>query len=271
MNQGRKVNRGIYLLPNLFTTAGMFSGFYAIIAAMNGRFEAAAVAIFIAMVMDGLDGRIARMTNTQSEFGMQYDSLADLVAFGLAPALVVYVWALSSLGKVGWLGAFVYAAGTALRLARFNTQVETIGKRYFQGLASPPAAALVASMVWFAHENNIEGERLAWVALVITISAGVLMVSNIRYRSFKDIDLKDKVPFVGILLMVLLFIFISINPPYVLFAMAFTYAASGPLLTLFFLRKRRAERDAVVQDDSVEQSETAEAGKDEGSKKDNDV
>lgn len=251
--------RGIYLLPNLFTTAGLFAGFYAIVAAMNNRFEAAAVAVFIAMIMDGLDGRIARMTNTQSAFGAQYDSLSDMVAFGLAPALVVYVWALSSLGKIGWLAAFVYAAGAALRLARFNTQVGTpTNKRYFQGLASPAAASLVASMVWLANENDLHGRDLAWVALVITVLAGGLMVSSVPYRSFKDIDLKGKVPFVAILFMVSIFILISSNPPYVLFGMAFAYAISGPLLSLIALIKRHnageraAEGEAEAGADDVD-------------------
>jgi len=235
-------HRGIYLLPNLFTTAGLFAGFYSIIAAIDGRFEAAAVAVFVAMIMDGMDGRIARMTNTQSEFGVEYDSLSDMISFGLAPAIIVYVWSLSELGKLGWLAAFIYTAGAALRLARFNTQVGNDDKRYFQGLASPAAAALISGLVWVGDDYDFNAGQLLWVTLFITVMAGVLMVSNIRYRSFKDIDFKGRVPFVVLLLVVLLFVFISIDPPIVLFTLAFTYAVSGPVLTLFFLRKRRAER-----------------------------
>lgn len=235
-------SRGIYLLPNLFTTAGLFAGFYAIVAAMGGRFEAAAIAIFIAMITDSMDGRIARMTNTQSDFGVEYDSLSDMVAFGLAPALVVYVWSLSSLGKLGWLAAFIYTAGAALRLARFNSQVQSVDKRYFQGLASPPAAAIVAATVWVGNDYGMDPQQLAWPILVMTVLSGVLMVSNIRYHSFKEVDFKGKIPFVTLLLIVLIFVFISINPPLVLFAMALLYALSGPVLTLFFLRKRRAKK-----------------------------
>jgi len=235
-------SRGIYLLPNLFTTAGLFAGFYSIVAAIDGRFEVAAIAVFVAMVMDGMDGRIARMTNTQSEFGVEYDSLSDMISFGLAPALIVYVWSLSELGKLGWLAAFIYTAGAALRLARFNTQVGNVDKRYFQGLASPAAAALISGLVWVGYDYDFNSNQLLWVTFFLTVMSGVLMVSNIRYRSFKDIDFKGRVPFVVLLLVVLLFVFISIDPPIVLFTMALTYAISGPVLTLFFLRKRRAER-----------------------------
>ncbi|MDT8384748.1 MAG: CDP-diacylglycerol--serine O-phosphatidyltransferase [Gammaproteobacteria bacterium] len=240
----RRPHRGIYLLPNLFTTGCLFAGFYAIVAAMNGRFESAAVAIFIAMVLDGLDGRVARMTNTQSAFGAEYDSLADMVSFGLAPALVVYTWALSDIGKLGWLAAFIYTAGTALRLARFNTQVGRADKRYFQGLASPAAAAVVAGMVWVGQGYFNEGSRVVYLALVVTVFCGLLMVSNVRYRSFKDLDLKGKVPFVALLVVVLVFVLISLDPPQVLFAGFAVYALSGPVVTLMSLRRRRAERRA---------------------------
>jgi CDP-diacylglycerol---serine O-phosphatidyltransferase len=242
-------HRGIYLLPNLFTTGCLFSGFYAIVAAMGGRFEAAAIAIFIAMILDGLDGRVARMTNTQSAFGAEYDSLADMVSFGLAPALVVYVWALSDLGKLGWLGAFVYTAGTALRLARFNTQVGRADKRYFQGLASPAAAAVVAGMVWVGQDYQAEGTAMSIFATLLTVCVGLLMVSNVRYRSFKDLDLKGKVPFVAILAVVLVFVLVSLDPPQVLFAGFLVYAVSGPVGTLLSLRKRRAERRAHSEND----------------------
>lgn len=237
-----KRRRGIYLLPNLFTTAGLFAGFYAVVSAMNGRFEAAAIAIFFAMVMDGFDGRIARMTNTQSDFGKEYDSLADMVSFGLAPALVMYQWALVPLHKIGFAGAFVFAAGAALRLARFNTQVGTVDKRYFQGLASPAAASLLAGLVWWGDDAGWTRENLAIPALILTVSAGILMVSNIRYYSFKDLDLKGQVPFIKILLVAAVFVLVAGDPPRVLFAIALIYALSGPALTLIQLRKRRAER-----------------------------
>ncbi len=189
--EGRKVrHRGIYLLPNLFTTAALFSGFYAIINGMSGQFANAAIAIFVAMVLDGLDYRVARLTNTQSAFGAEYDSLSDMVAFGVAPALVAFEWALGSLGKVGWMVAFIYVAGAALRLARFNTQVGKADKRYFIGLASPAAAALVAGTVWAFSDFEIQGAKVAFLVALLVAAAGVLMVSNIKYHSFKDLDLR---------------------------------------------------------------------------------
>lgn len=237
-----KRSRGIYLLPNLFTTAALFAGFYAIVAAMKGRFEPAAVAIFVAMIMDGLDGRVARLTNTQSEFGVQYDSLADLVSFGLAPALVAYQWALSGLGKPGWLAAFIYAACAALRLARFNTQVGIVDKRYFQGLASPAAAAVLAGLIWVGAEYGIVGHDIGLLVLAVTILVGLLMVSNIRYHSFKEFDLKEKMPFVATVVIILVFAVIFMQPPEILFGIAVLYAVSGPVLTLIQLRRRRGER-----------------------------
>lgn len=240
-----KRRRGIYLLPNLFTTASLFAGFYAIVSAMNGRFEPAAVAIFVAMVLDGMDGRIARLTNTQSEFGAQYDSLSDMISFGLAPALVVYEWSLLMLGKLGWLAAFVYAAATALRLARFNTQVGIADKRYFQGLASPAAAAVVAGFVWIGDDYGFRhGAVLGPLTWVITVVTALLMVSTFRYHSFKNLDLRDRVPFVTVLVVVLVFVFISLNPALVLFALFSLYALSGPVLTLASVRSRRAARRA---------------------------
>jgi len=235
--------RGIYLLPNLFTTAALFSGFYAIVAAMHSRFEPAAIAVFVAMVLDGVDGRVARLTNTQTDFGAEYDSLSDMVSFGLAPALVVYQWALSDLGKLGWLAAFIYAATAALRLARFNTQVGIADKRYFQGLASPSAAAIVAGMVWVGETYTIKHILVDYVAWGLTVAVGLLMVSNVRYYSFKTLNLRDRVPFVAILAIVLILVLISSNPPVVLFSVFFAYALSGPVLTLTQLRKRRAERE----------------------------
>ncbi len=246
--------RGIYLLPNLLTTAGLFAGFYAIVAAMQSRFEAAAVAIFVAMAMDGIDGRVARLTNTQSDFGAEYDSLSDMVSFGLAPALVMYVWALSHLSqlgwfwaKLGWLAAFIYAAGTALRLARFNTQVDSADKRYFQGLPSPSAAAITSGLVWVGADLGLAGADLMWPALLLTILAGVLMVSNVRYYSFKSFDLRDRVPFVAMLVMVAIFVFTSLDPPKVLFTTFLIYALSGPIHTLLMLRRHRAARRAAAE------------------------
>jgi len=234
--------RAIYLLPNLFTTAGLFAGFYAIVAAMKGFFDAAAVAIFVAMLMDTLDGRVARLTNTQTAFGAEYDSLSDMMAFGVAPALVAYSWSLYNLGKLGWLAAFVYTAAGALRLARFNTQIGSADKRYFQGLPIPAAAGIVASLVWLGNQYELAGEALAVIVALITITVAVLMVSNIRYHSFKEFNLKDRVPFVAILVLVLIFAGISLNPPIVLFLLGFCYGISGPILTLSHLRKARLLR-----------------------------
>jgi len=258
-NAEKQRGRGIYLLPNLFTTGCLFSGFYAIVAGMAGKFEPAAIAIFVAMIMDGLDGRVARLTNTQTNFGAEYDSLADMVAFGLAPSLVMYEWALVNLGKLGWLAAFIYTAAAALRLARFNTQVGIAGKRYFQGLASPAAAAVVAGMVWVMTDHEQLGVDWRVPAFVLTLAAGILMVSNIRYRSFKDLDLKGKIPFVTLIVVVLVFVFISVSPPQVLFFIFLAYAISGPINTLVSLRKRRAERRTQSQGDVKDETEQAPA------------
>ncbi|MDT3680021.1 MAG: CDP-diacylglycerol--serine O-phosphatidyltransferase [Burkholderiaceae bacterium] len=238
-------SRRIYLLPNAFTTAALFCGFYAIVQAMNVRFEAAAIAIFIAMVLDSLDGRVARMTNTQSAFGEQYDSLSDMVSFGAAPALVIYEWSLRGLGKWGWLAAFVYVAGAALRLARFNTNIGVVDKRFFQGLPSPAAAALVAGLVWIVTDLratqwiSVTGEDLAWLSFVLTVYAGITMVSNVPFYSFKDIDLKKSVPFIFVIGVVMLFVLVSSDPPSVLFALFLLYGVSGWLLWLW--RWRRGE------------------------------
>lgn len=235
-------NRGIYLLPNLFTTAGLFAGFYAIIAGIRGDFETAAIAIFIAMIMDGLDGRIARMTNTQSAFGAEYDSLADMVSFGMAPALVIFQWSLFSMGKFGWMVAFIYAACGALRLARFNTQIGTQDKRYFQGLPSPAAAAIVAGWVWAGTSNDFSQSMVVIFTLPITFFAAILMVSSMRYHSFKELDLRNRVPFVVMLVLVLIFALVAIDPPTILFSVFLLYGLSGPVFTLLKLRQHRAER-----------------------------
>lgn len=233
---GQKVrHRGVYLLPNLFTTAALFAGFYAIIAAMHGNFDSAAIAIFIAMVFDGMDGRIARLTNTSSAFGEQYDSLSDMVSFGLAPALVMFSWSLHDLGKLGWAAAFIYAACAALRLARFNTQIGIVDKKHFVGLASPAAAAIIASIVWTWHNSEM-GELAAIPAALITALTGLLMVSNFRYSSFKNIDFRGRVPFVVMLLIVFVFAVLLIDQSSVLLTMSIIYGLSAPVLWLW--RKR---------------------------------
>jgi CDP-diacylglycerol--serine O-phosphatidyltransferase len=223
--------KGIYLLPNLFTTAGLFAGFYAIVAAMRGHFDVAATAIFIAMVMDGLDGRIARLTHTESAFGAQYDSLADMVAFGAAPALLIYTWGLSTL-KLGWLVAFIYAAAAALRLARFNTQIGKVDKRFFVGLATTPSAGVIAGYVWSMEELGFHAGITSVIGSILAVLVGILMVSNVRYHGFKNIDLKGNVPFVALLIVVLVFVGISVDPPIVLFIIFAGYAASGPIWSL---------------------------------------
>ena len=240
--------RGIYLLPNLFTTAALFSGFYAVLASMNGSFEKAAIAIFLAMVLDGLDGRVARMTNTQTAFGAEYDSLSDMVAFGLAPSLVMYQWALSGLGKFGWLAAFIYTAGAALRLARFNSAIATADKRYFTGLPSPSAAAILAGGVWVGVDNNIQGTQLSWLALVLTVMAGLLMVSNLRYSSFKQVDFRGKVPFFAIVVVMLVFAVVLSEPPMVLFLVFLGYTLSGPAVAVRRTWRKRRRRDLASQD-----------------------
>ena len=244
-NTSKKIRRrGIYLLPNLFTTAALFAGFYAITSAMNGQFEAAAIAIFVAMVLDGLDGRVARLTNTQSAFGAEYDSMSDMISFGAAPALVLYAWVLSGLGKAGWVAVFVHAAGAALRLARFNTQLATQDKRYFQGLPSPSAAAILAGFLWVAVKYELPTDKLGYIALGLALTTGFLMVSNFRYSSFKDVDPHGRVSFLWATVVVLVFALLFINPPLVLFTCFSLYAISGPILTLIGRRRRRTERRA---------------------------
>lgn len=233
-DEGRKVrHRGVYLLPNLFTTANLFAGFFAIINAVNGRFEVAAIAVFVAMLMDGFDGRVARMTNTQSAFGAEYDSLSDLVAFGLAPALLAYEWALRDLGNVGLGISFVFVACAALRLARFNTQIGKVDKRWFIGLASPAAAGVIAGAVWALHELGSAGGELSYGVIVpfgvLTAVVGLLMVSNVKYHSFKDLDLKGRVPFIVLLAIVLVIAVVSVDAARVLLLIFLVYAVSGPI------------------------------------------
>ncbi|QTF93316.1 CDP-diacylglycerol--serine O-phosphatidyltransferase, partial [Halomonas sp. BM-2019] len=233
VEDGKKVRRkGIYLLPNLFTTSALFAGFFAVVAGINGDFTAAAVAIFIAMVLDGLDGRVARMTNTQSAFGAEYDSLSDMLSFGVAPALVAFTWILQDIGKTGWVVAFLYVACAALRLARFNVQIGSVDKKWFIGLPSPSAAALVAASIWTFHSFDADAFGFKLLMLFIVAAAGVLMVSNIRYYSFKEVDLKGPVPFVVLLAIVLGFVVISMQPSVMLLLLFGAYVASGPVMAV---------------------------------------
>ncbi len=238
-------SRGIYLLPNAFTTAALFCGFYAIVMAMNGQFSNAAVAIFAAMVLDATDGRVARLTNTQSEFGAQYDSLSDMVSFGAAPALIVYEWSLRGMGKIGWLAAFVYCAGAALRLARFNTNIAVVDKRFFQGLPSPAAAALVAGFIWLVDDLRIAGADFNWLSWIITVYAGLTMVTNVPFYSFKDVNFKKSVPFIAIFLIVLIFVAVSSDPPKVLFGLFVIYGLSG--YGVFFWQWFKGKPVSIVQ------------------------
>ncbi|MEM6582631.1 MAG: CDP-diacylglycerol--serine O-phosphatidyltransferase [Pseudomonadota bacterium] len=240
---GKTVRRkGIYLLPNLFTTGTLFAGFYAIIAAMRGHYEAASIAIFLAMLFDGLDGRVARLTNTSSKFGAEYDSLADMVSFGVAPALVMFSWALGGLGKFGWSVAFIFVACAALRLARFNTQIDTADKNYFTGLASPAAAAVIASAVWVCHDAGMIGAalptELAVAMGLLTAVIGFLMIANFPYYSFKSVDFMSRVPFVVMIAMILVFGLVMLDPPRVLLIAFLVYAASGPVAKILKWRRQ---------------------------------
>jgi len=250
-----KPRKGIYLLPNLFTTGALFAGFYAIVAATADRFEQAAIAIVVAMLLDGFDGRIARMTQTTSEFGAQYDSISDMVSFGVAPSLVVYEWALIHFkdfpwiwSKLGWLAAFFYTAAAALRLARFNTRVTVVSKRYFQGLPSPAAAAALVGFIWVCHDMQLSRADFAVPALIVTILLGACMVSNFSYYSFKDINPRDRVPFIAMLAMVLGFILASIDTPKLFFALFAVYALSGPVTYLIRLRRKRQLRASLNEE-----------------------
>lgn len=246
-----KRNRGIYLLPNLFTISGLFAGFYAIIAAMQGKFDIASFAVFIAMVADCLDGRVARLTNTESAFGAQFDSLSDLIAFGLAPSLVIYSWGLSHLGKVGWLIAFFYLAATALRLARYN--IEEGHHAYFRGLPCPAAAGLIAGLVWFCDVNQLQYYPMYLLAATITVIAAVLMASSARYYHFKHLDLKGKVPFIVILGIVIGVIVVALDPARILFLTFLIYAASGIITSLWYFREKNVTKtEGSSQDEAQE-------------------
>lgn len=251
-------HKGVYLLPNLFTTAALFAGFFAIISGMKGNFEAAGLAIIVAQLLDGFDGRVARMTNTTSAFGVQYDSLSDMVSFGLAPALVIFSWGLEPLGKLGWAAAFLYAACAALRLARFNTQVEVVDNKFFVGLASPPAAAILATTVWLWHDV-VPPVQVSVLVAVATVCIGLLMVSNVSYTSFKGINLRGRVPFVGMLAALLIFTVIIIDPPTVLLAMACLYCVSGPAMWVFRMKKtKKAGAEEAAEPSTAAPEEEAE-------------
>jgi CDP-diacylglycerol--serine O-phosphatidyltransferase len=249
----RKRRKGIYILPNLFTLAALFGGFYAIVMAMDGRFDLAGIGIFCAMVLDSLDGRVARMTNTQSAFGEQMDSLSDMVSFGAAPALVAYEWALRGLGRWGWVAAFVYCACAALRLARFNVNTGVVDKRFFQGLPSPAAAALVAGFIWLMNDLGWKGYELAWVMFAFALYAGLTMVTNVPFYSFKDVRMKQSVPFIVIVAIALGIAVITIHPPTVLFALFVIYSASG--YVLYVLRRSRGEQTSVIATSTDEPDE----------------
>ncbi|OYQ41048.1 CDP-diacylglycerol--serine O-phosphatidyltransferase [Rhodoferax sp. TH121] len=259
----RKRRKGIYVLPNLFTLAALFGGFYAIVMAINGRFDQAAVGIFCAMVLDSLDGRVARMTNTQSAFGEQMDSLSDMVSFGAAPAIISYVWALQGLGRWGWIAAFVYCACAALRLARFNVNTTVVDKRYFQGLPSPAAAALVAGFIWLLTENGLKGTgvlelgalalSVPWVMFVLALYAGLTMVTNVPFYSFKDVSMKKSVPFAVIVMIALGIAVINIDPPTVMFGVFVVYGLSG--YVVYAVRRARGVRTSVISTSTDEPEE----------------
>ncbi|HSW20096.1 MAG TPA: CDP-diacylglycerol--serine O-phosphatidyltransferase [Ramlibacter sp.] len=249
----RKRRKGIYILPNLFTLAALFGGFYAVVMAMNGRFDLAGVGIFSAMVLDSLDGRVARMTNTQSAFGEQMDSLSDMVSFGAAPALIAYEWALKGLGRWGWIAAFVYCACAALRLARFNVNTSVIDKRYFQGLPSPAAAALVTGFIWLMDDYGIKPYDVSWLMFAFALYAGLTMVTNVPFYSFKDISMKKTVPFAVIVLMALGIAIINIHPPIILFGVFVAYGLSG--YAVYGWRKMKGMQTSVISTSTDEPDE----------------
>ncbi|RZJ84476.1 MAG: CDP-diacylglycerol--serine O-phosphatidyltransferase [Massilia sp.] len=253
--QGER-GRGIYLLPNAFTTGALFCGFYAIVMAMNQRFEHACWAVFIAMILDGLDGRIARLTNTQSEFGAQYDSLSDMVSFGAAPALVIYEWSLRGLGKLGWIAAFIYCAGAALRLARFNTNIEVVDKRFFQGLPSPAAAALIVGFIMMMTDPdiNVSSRQVDWVSWGLAVFAGLTMVSNVPFYSFKDVNFRKSVPFIVVFLIALALALLAIDPPKVLWPIFVIYGLSG--YAVFAWRAAKGKPVSIIPLDDDEPDES---------------
>jgi CDP-diacylglycerol---serine O-phosphatidyltransferase len=253
----RPKRKGLYILPNAISLAALFASFYAIVMAMNGRFEAAAIGVFCAAVLDSLDGRVARMTNTQSAFGEQMDSLCDMVSFGLAPALIIYIWALQGIGRFGWMAAFVYCAAAALRLARFNVNIGVVDKRYFQGLPSPAAAALVMGLIWVMDDAGFTGVAragwLAWTAFTVTMYAGLSMVTNAPFYSFKAVDRRRTVPFVVIVAIALAIAVINIHPPIVLFALFCLYGVSG--YVVYAYRKSKGRPVSVIATSTDEPDE----------------
>ena len=249
----RRRRKGIYILPNLFTLAALFGGFYAIVMAMNGRFDQAAIGVFCAMVLDSLDGRVARLTNTQSAFGEQMDSLSDMVSFGAAPALIAYIWSLTSLGRWGWIGAFIYCACAALRLARFNVNTAVVDKRFFQGLPSPAAAALVAGYIWLMNDLGVKGLDVRWITFGLMLYAGLTMVTNVPFYSFKDVQMKRSVPFVVIVLIALGIAIINIDPPTVIFGLFVVYGLSG--YVLYGWRKAKGQQTSVISTSTDEPDE----------------
>ncbi len=249
----RKRRKGIYILPNLVTLAALFGGFYSIVMAMNGRFDMAAIGVFCAMVLDSLDGRVARMTNTQSAFGEQMDSLSDMVSFGAAPALISYEWALRGLGRWGWIAAFVYCACAALRLARFNVNTGVVDKRYFQGLPSPAAAAILAGFILLMNEIGFKGSEVAWPMFALALYAGLTMVTNLPFYSFKDIGVKKSVPFVVIVLVALAIAAVSVDPAWVLFSVFVAYGISGYVVYLW--RKAKGMQTSVISTSTDEPDE----------------
>lgn len=250
--------RGIYLLPNLLTLGALFSGFYAVIAGMSGNFNEAGWAIFIAAVFDGLDGRIARLTNTQSAFGAQFDSLSDMVSFGMAPALIMFSWALAPLGRVGWAASFIYMSCAALRLARFNVQLGTVDKRFFMGLQSPLAAGVVTFVPWVAYKYNVEVTPLiAYLAALLTVFAGLLMISNYKYFSFKELHFKGTVPYMVFIFTVVLLVVVAQNPHEVLLVMCVIYALSGPAIGLYRMYKRKGKARSPVENESMDEPATS--------------
>lgn len=240
-------SRGIYLLPNLFTIGSIFAGFFSIVSSLNGKYDIAATAIFVAMIMDTIDGKIARLTNTMTSFGAQFDSMADMVSFAVAPAFLAYTCGLYSLGKLGWIAAFIYVVAVALRLARFNTQPDSADKRYFQGLPSPAAAAIVSSLAWIYFDFEVSGKTTASILAIVTIIVGILMVSNIRYRSFKDFSLKNTLRFAAMLAVVLIVVLITIDPEKVFFTIFTGYACSGPIATIWGLQQKKRWRKSHPQ------------------------
>jgi CDP-diacylglycerol--serine O-phosphatidyltransferase len=249
----RKPRKGIYVLPNLFTLAALFGGFYAVVMAMNNRFDLAALGVFCAMVLDSLDGRVARMTNTQSAFGEQMDSLSDMVSFGAAPALIAYEWSLRGLGRWGWIAAFVYCACAALRLARFNVNTAVVDKRYFQGLPSPAAAALVTGFIWLMNDYGVEGAEVRWFMFAFALYAGLTMVTNVPFYSFKDVSMKKSVPFAVIVLLALVIAVINIDPPAVLFGLFVVYSLSG--YAVYGWRRFKGEPTSMISTSTDEPDE----------------